>query len=147
MKSTLIRSVEVLLCSVASSAATCVAVYKHGTASIDSRLSDKPSSGYRQSDIPFPAWGPRLRISRAAGSTRLCGAELPNKTYGVITCLSTQDLVVLGGGPGGYVSAIKAAQMGMKVTCIEGRGKLGGTCLNIGCIPSKVAGDCHLGVH
>ena len=55
-----------------------------------------------------------------------------------------QDLVVLGGGPGGYVSAIKAAQMGMKVTCIEGRGKLGGTCLNIGCIPSKVPGHCHL---
>lgn len=49
-----------------------------------------------------------------------------------------QDLVVIGGGPGGYVAAIKAAQMGMKVTCIEGRGKLGGTCLNIGCIPSKV---------
>ena len=52
-----------------------------------------------------------------------------------------QDLVVIGGGPGGYVSAIKAAQMGMKVTCIEGRGKLGGTCLNIGCIPSKVSID------
>lgn len=60
--------------------------------------------------------------------------------YVVIDCLALQDLVVLGGGPGGYVSAIKAAQMGMKVTCIEGRGKLGGTCLNIGCIPSKVTG-------
>lgn len=58
-----------------------------------------------------------------------------------------QDLVVLGGGPGGYVSAIKAAQMGMKVTCIEGRGKLGGTCLNIGCIPSKVTGWCQFAVH
>ena len=49
-----------------------------------------------------------------------------------------QDLVVIGGGPGGYVGAIKAAQLGMKVTCVEGRGALGGTCLNVGCIPSKV---------
>merc|ERR1719207_260132 len=47
------------------------------------------------------------------------------------------DVVVLGGGPGGYVAAIKAGQLGMKVTCIEKRGKLGGTCLNVGCIPSK----------
>jgi dihydrolipoamide dehydrogenase len=48
-----------------------------------------------------------------------------------------QDLVIIGGGPAGYVAAIKAAQLGMKVTCIEGRGALGGTCLNVGCIPSK----------
>jgi dihydrolipoamide dehydrogenase len=47
------------------------------------------------------------------------------------------DLVVVGGGPGGYVAAIKAAQLGMKTACVEGRGKLGGTCLNVGCIPSK----------
>ena len=44
----------------------------------------------------------------------------------------------MGGGPGGYVAAIKAGQMGMKVACVEGRGSLGGTCLNVGCIPSKV---------
>jgi len=49
-----------------------------------------------------------------------------------------QDVVIIGGGPGGYVAAIKAAQLGMKVTCVEGRGSLGGTCLNVGCIPSKV---------
>jgi dihydrolipoamide dehydrogenase len=48
------------------------------------------------------------------------------------------DVVVIGGGPGGYVAAIKAAQMGLKTTCIEKRGTLGGTCLNVGCIPSKV---------
>jgi len=48
-----------------------------------------------------------------------------------------QDVVVIGGGPGGYVASIKAAQMGMKTTCVEGRGTLGGTCLNVGCIPSK----------
>lgn len=48
-----------------------------------------------------------------------------------------QDLVVIGGGPGGYVAAIKAAQLGLNVTCVEKRGALGGTCLNVGCIPSK----------
>ncbi|KAL8436011.1 hypothetical protein ACSSS7_002056 [Eimeria intestinalis] len=47
------------------------------------------------------------------------------------------DLVVIGGGPGGYVAAIKAAQLGFKTACIEKRGALGGTCLNVGCIPSK----------
>ncbi|KAI8891961.1 hypothetical protein BC833DRAFT_612962 [Globomyces pollinis-pini] len=47
------------------------------------------------------------------------------------------DLVVIGGGPGGYVGAIKAAQLGLKTAIVEGRGKLGGTCLNVGCIPSK----------
>ena len=46
------------------------------------------------------------------------------------------DLIVIGGGPGGYVGAIRAAQMGLKVCCIE-RGKLGGVCLNWGCIPTK----------
>jgi len=47
------------------------------------------------------------------------------------------DLVVIGGGPGGYVCAIRAAQLGLKTACIESRGSLGGTCLNVGCIPSK----------
>jgi dihydrolipoamide dehydrogenase len=47
------------------------------------------------------------------------------------------DLVVIGGGPGGYVAAIRAAQLGMKVACVEKRATLGGTCLNVGCIPSK----------
>jgi dihydrolipoamide dehydrogenase len=47
------------------------------------------------------------------------------------------DVVVIGGGPGGYVCAIKAAQLGLKTACIEKRGALGGTCLNVGCIPSK----------
>jgi len=47
------------------------------------------------------------------------------------------DLVVIGSGPGGYVGAIKAAQLGMKTVCIEKNATLGGTCLNVGCIPSK----------
>ena len=44
---------------------------------------------------------------------------------------------IIGGGPGGYVCAIRLAQLGIKTACIESRGTLGGTCLNIGCIPSK----------
>lgn len=47
------------------------------------------------------------------------------------------DLVVVGGGPAGYIAAIKAGQKGLKTACVEFRGKLGGTCLNVGCIPSK----------
>ncbi len=47
------------------------------------------------------------------------------------------QVVVIGGGPGGYVSAIRLAQLGLKTACIESRGSLGGTCLNVGCIPSK----------
>ena len=47
------------------------------------------------------------------------------------------DVVVIGGGPGGYVAAIKSAQLGLRTACIESRGTLGGTCLNVGCIPSK----------
>ncbi len=49
----------------------------------------------------------------------------------------TYDLVIIGGGPGGYVAAIRAAQLGMKVACVEARERLGGTCVNVGCIPSK----------
>ena len=47
------------------------------------------------------------------------------------------DVIVVGGGPGGYVCAIRAAQLGLKTACVEKRGSLGGTCLNVGCIPSK----------
>ncbi|KJZ20850.1 dihydrolipoyl dehydrogenase [Loktanella sp. S4079] len=51
--------------------------------------------------------------------------------------MSSYDVIVIGAGPGGYVSAIRCAQLGMKVACVEGRETLGGTCLNVGCIPSK----------
>ena len=47
------------------------------------------------------------------------------------------DVIVIGGGPGGYVCAIRASQLGLKTACVESRGTLGGTCLNVGCIPSK----------
>lgn len=51
--------------------------------------------------------------------------------------MSTYDVVVIGGGPGGYNAAIRAGQLGLKVACVEGRETLGGTCLNVGCMPSK----------
>ncbi|WP_448585618.1 dihydrolipoyl dehydrogenase [Thermaurantiacus sp.] len=51
--------------------------------------------------------------------------------------MGTYDLLVIGAGPGGYVAAIRAAQHGLKVACAEKRATLGGTCLNVGCIPSK----------
>lgn len=51
--------------------------------------------------------------------------------------MSNYDVIIIGGGPGGYVCAIRCAQLGLKTACIEGRGALGGTCLNVGCIPSK----------
>src|ERR1043166_7457428 len=51
------------------------------------------------------------------------------------------DLIVIGAGPGGYVAAIRAAQLGKKVACIDKRAALGGTCLKVGCIPSKALLD------
>lgn len=51
--------------------------------------------------------------------------------------MSTYDVIIIGSGPGGYVSAIRCAQLGLKTACVEGRDTLGGTCLNVGCIPSK----------
>src|SRR5439155_3103239 len=47
------------------------------------------------------------------------------------------DVVIIGAGPGGYVAAIRAAQLGMRAACVDSRAAAGGTCLNIGCIPSK----------
>lgn len=51
--------------------------------------------------------------------------------------MAQYDVVIIGGGPGGYNAAIRAGQLGLKVAIVEGRGKLGGTCLNVGCMPSK----------
>ena len=50
---------------------------------------------------------------------------------------STPDVVIIGGGPGGYVAAIRAAQLGLSTVCVEMDKTLGGTCVNVGCIPSK----------
>jgi len=70
--------------------------------------------------------GHAARVFRAAAPRMLSTA--PTEPY---------DIIVVGGGPGGYPAAIKAGQMGMRVACVEKRGSLGGTCLNVGCIPSK----------
>src|SRR5690242_4020756 len=60
--------------------------------------------------------------------------------------MAAYDLIVIGSGPGGYVCAIRAAQLGLKTAVIEKRATYGGTCLNIGCIPSKAllhASECY----
>lgn len=62
---------------------------------------------------------------------------VPALSRGLASGSEPYDVVVIGGGPGGYVAAIKAGQLGLRTACIEKRGSLGGTCLNVGCIPSK----------
>mmetsp|Transcript_17006 Transcript_17006/g.18938 ORF Transcript_17006/g.18938 Transcript_17006/m.18938 type:complete len:501 (+) Transcript_17006:17-1519(+) len=76
-------------------------------------------------------------LSRVHRAVRPVTARVTSTTRSYTTEVKDQDCVIIGGGPGGYVAAIKAAQLGLKVTCIEKRGDLGGTCLNVGCIPSK----------
>src|ERR1700744_5555153 len=51
--------------------------------------------------------------------------------------MAQYDVVIIGGGPGGYNAAIRAGQLGLKVACVDGGPTLGGTCLNVGCMPSK----------
>ena len=51
--------------------------------------------------------------------------------------MAQYDVIIIGGGPGGYNAAVRAGQLGLKTAIIEGRGVLGGTCLNVGCMPSK----------
>ncbi|KAI0696178.1 hypothetical protein BC835DRAFT_1406015 [Cytidiella melzeri] len=81
------------------------------------------------------------RASQRNAARRLREATLQvarwQATRGMASESGPYDAVIIGGGPGGYVAAIKAAQQGLKTACIEKRGSLGGTCLNVGCIPSK----------
>ena len=77
----------------------------------------------------------RLTTSLRAGSGLVSGSRALGTTRAVAA--EEYDVAVVGGGPGGYVAAIKAAQLNLKTVCIEKRGTLGGTCLNVGCIPSK----------
>ncbi|DAA73801.1 TPA_exp: hypothetical protein A8136_4004 [Trichophyton benhamiae CBS 112371] len=82
------------------------------------------------------AWAPSQRT--AATAYPAFGAYiLPRSRRGYATESEEHDLVIIGGGVAGYVAAIKAGQEGLKTVCIEKRGTLGGTCLNVGCIPSK----------
>jgi dihydrolipoamide dehydrogenase len=85
-----------------------------------------------------PTFVPMLSMNL---SSRRLGVSSARFFSGTSSSLSTAekkyDVVVVGGGPGGYVAAIKAGQLGLKTACVEMRGSLGGTCLNVGCIPSK----------
>ncbi|XP_071485957.1 dihydrolipoyl dehydrogenase, mitochondrial-like [Diadema antillarum] len=82
------------------------------------------------------------RISTVNNVHKLSRCVAPSWTHhrrhmSLSEAVEEQDLVVIGSGPGGYVAAIKAAQLGLKTTCVEKNDTLGGTCLNVGCIPSK----------
>ena len=87
-----------------------------------------------------PRIGTSLRsltaLSRQRSLLNPCSGCATGTTFSR-TLATEADVVVIGGGPGGYVAAIKAAQLGMKTVCVEKRETLGGTCLNVGCIPSK----------
>ena len=76
-----------------------------------------------------------MYLSRTVQSQRAFAGLLNVSRMGFAT--REYDVAVIGGGPGGYVAAIKAGQRGLKTVCVEKRGTLGGTCLNVGCIPSK----------
>ena len=91
--------------------------------SYDHRVDRRPRGG----DLPGPGQGGD-RGSAASPDRSLRWRRPWLKSY---------DIVIIGAGPGGYVAAIRAAQLGFRVACIEKRARLGGTCLNIGCIPSK----------
>jgi dihydrolipoamide dehydrogenase len=78
-----------------------------------------------------------LSFLRLPRSSKMARNDVQISTYKSFISMQEFDLVVIGGGPAGYTGAIRAAQLGMKVAVIEKRKTLGGTCLNVGCIPSK----------
>ncbi|KAH7349114.1 hypothetical protein BKA66DRAFT_576007 [Pyrenochaeta sp. MPI-SDFR-AT-0127] len=90
----------------------------------------------------FRSLAPRAvqRATRPVSQSTFCASNIyfqKGLRRGYASEAEEKDLVIIGGGVAGYVAAIKAGQAGLKVSCIEKRGSLGGTCLNVGCIPSK----------
>jgi hypothetical protein len=114
----------------------CCSIAQHPLSSI-AGCTSAPDTQHISTLLPVPA-----RTRRTQLRQQQAHSAWATLTPGLTSPLCLQDVVVIGGGPGGYVAAIKAGQLGMKVTCVEGRGSLGGTCLNVGCIPSKVNTDC-----
>lgn len=85
----------------------------------------------------FQRFASKTSHTLAARNTPAVSAPLFNTARFYAAASTEHDVVVIGGGPGGYVAAIKAAQLGLKTACVEKNPTLGGTCLNVGCIPSK----------
>ncbi|KAF2819783.1 dihydrolipoyl dehydrogenase [Ophiobolus disseminans] len=98
-------------------------------------------SACKKSSTTIPVQTPSIdRATRPVSQSTFCASNIyfQNRLRrGYASEAEEKDLVIIGGGVAGYVAAIKAGQAGLKVTCIEKRGSLGGTCLNVGCIPSK----------
>ncbi|KAK4452074.1 hypothetical protein QBC34DRAFT_447132 [Podospora aff. communis PSN243] len=88
-------------------------------------------------ESPELARGLQWFLRTVVRDSDLAGGRSETKRHKAACKIAEKDLVIIGGGVAGYVAAIKAGQEGMKVACIEKRGTLGGTCLNVGCIPSK----------
>ena len=87
--------------------------------------------------VPRSSLSPALRASQSVPFARSRLQIANSLRRGYATPAEDYDVVIIGGGVAGYVSAIKAGQEGLRTVCIEKRGALGGTCLNVGCIPSK----------
>src|SRR5687768_9977255 len=83
------------------------------------------------------AWSTGARPSRSCAASRTASRSPRASCSRSRPMAKRHDLVVLGAGPGGYVAALRAAQLGLDVACVEKEPKLGGTCLRVGCIPSK----------
>ena len=101
------------------------------------RGGDLPGAGQGVLEDPQIVW---IWISRPPSEAQICCSTfLPRRRLkvGMYARPMAYDLIVIGTGPGGYVGAIRAAQLGLKVAVVEKRATLGGTCLNVGCIPSK----------
>ncbi|MFT8717969.1 dihydrolipoyl dehydrogenase [Acetobacter sp.] len=92
-------------------------------------LAEGAKAAAKPASAPKPATESKAAPAAEKKSAPAAASEAPSET--------DYDVVVIGAGPGGYVCAIRAAQLGFKVACVEKRATLGGTCLNVGCIPSK----------